>query len=76
VASVFIKRIKAKPLLWSSVSGFSGTVIFYFLEKAPFFKNIEPEFLLNSGVGFIFFGIASAVFGYFTGVLKLKYFSK
>ncbi len=74
VASVFIKRIKAKSLLWSSVSGFTGTVVFYFLEKMPFFRSIEPEFLLNSGVGFIFFGIALAITGYFLG--SFSYFEK
>lgn len=74
VASVFIKRVKATPLLWSSVAGFTGTIVFYFLEKALFFRNIEPEFLLNSGVGFIFFGIASAISGYFAG--SFPYFSK
>ena len=72
VASVFIKHVKATPLLWSSVAGFAGTIVFYFLEKAPFFRNIEPEFLLNSGVGFIFFGIASAIFGYFSGLALEK----
>ncbi len=72
VASVFIKRIKAKPLLWSSIAGFTGTTLFYFLEKAPIFRGIEPEFLLNSGVGFIFFGIVSAVSGYFAGMLFSK----
>ncbi len=72
VASVFIKRVKAKPLLWSSIAGFAGTTIFYFLEKAQFFRNIEPEFLLNSGVGFIFFGIIAAVSGYSAGLYFVK----
>ena len=57
VASVFFKRAKAKPLLWSSIGGFAGTTLFYFLEKTLFFRNLEPDFLLHSGVGFIFFGI-------------------
>ncbi len=75
VASVFIKKIKAKPLLWSSVAGFVGTVLFYFLEKAKYFMSIEPQILLDSGVGFIFFGIISAITGYgfgFTVVGKNK----
>lgn len=67
VASVFIKRIKAKPLLWSSVAGFSGTTIFYFLEKFEFFRSVEPGFLSESGVGFILYGIAAAIIGYFAG---------
>ena len=67
VASVFFKRIKSKPLLWSSVAGFAGTVFFYFLEKSAYFRSVEPEFLSESGVGFIFFGIFSAISGYFAG---------
>jgi len=69
VASVFIKKVRARPLFWSSVSGLLGTTLFYFLEKVPFFRGLEPDFLLNSGVGFIFFGILSASAGYGFGSL-------
>lgn len=70
VASVFIKGVKARPLLWSSVSGFTGTILFYFLEKSETFHSIEPAFLKDSGVGFILFGIVSAAMGYIFGSIK------
>ncbi len=69
VASVFIKRIKARPLLWSSIAGFAGTVFFYFLEKSTYFRSVEPDFLSESGVGFILYGIAAAIIGYSIGFI-------
>jgi len=68
VASVFIKRVESRPLLFSSVGGLAGTFIFYFLEKMAFFHSIEPVFLSDSGVGFILYGIFSAILGYYLGI--------
>jgi len=67
VAAVFLKRVKKHPLFLSSLFGFSGTILFYFLEKSVMFKSIEPSFLKNSGVGFILFGIISSFIGYISG---------
>ncbi len=69
VAAVFIKKVRTRAIFWSSVSGFAGTILFYFLEKSEFFRAIEPRFMSESGVGFIFLGIMAAVSGYGLGLL-------
>jgi solute:Na+ symporter, SSS family len=68
VAAVFIKKIKKNGVLWSSVSGFCGTILFYFLESGGLMKGIEPSWLQNSGLGYILWGMLIAVAGYFLAV--------
>lgn len=72
VAAVFIKKVRTRAIFWSSVSGFAGTILFYFLEKSEFFRAIEPRFMSESGVGFILYGIVSAFIGYFFGLTGKK----
>lgn len=67
VAAVFLKKVKRSPLFMSSIFGFAGTVLFYFLEKSNVFTSFEPGFLKNSQVGFILYGVASAIIGYGAG---------
>jgi Na+(H+)/acetate symporter ActP len=67
VAAVFMKKVNRKGVLWSSIFGFCGTILFYFLESEGFLKGIEPQWLLESGLGYILWGMASAAVGYGIG---------
>jgi len=68
VLSIFIKKAKTNGVFLSSVFGLFGTIIFYFLEKTHSISTIEPAWLQESQLGYIFWGIISAILGYFTGL--------
>jgi len=70
VAAVFLKRVKAGGVFWSSVFGFSGTIVFYFLESRGVLNTIEPQWLLESNLGYNLWGMFFAIIGYFTGRIK------
>ncbi|MCP4147416.1 MAG: sodium:solute symporter family protein [bacterium] len=72
VAAVFIKRVNQKGVLLSSIFGFSGTILFYFLETKGFMQAIEPAWLLASNLGYILWGMLFAVIGYLAGFLSMK----
>ncbi len=65
VAAVFIRRVNRHGVFWSSVSGFCGTILFYFLESRGLLDTIEPGWLLRSNLGYILWGMVAAVAGYF-----------
>jgi len=67
VAAVFIKKVKSGGVFWSSVFGFSGTIVFYFLESRGVLSSIEPGWLLKSNLGYILWGMCFAILGYFIG---------
>jgi Na+/proline symporter len=71
VAAVFIKKVKRKGVLYSSISGFAATVLFYFLESRGLLNFIEPRWLVESGLGYILWGIIFALLGYLLGA-KLR----
>ena len=65
VAAVFMKKVHPRGVFWSSVSGFCGTILFYFLESKGVLNSIEPVWLLDSGLGYILWGMVFAIAGYF-----------
>ena len=67
VAAVFMKKVNRKGVLWSSIFGFCGTILFYFLESGGCLNGVEPQWLLESGLGYILWGMASAAVGYGLG---------
>ncbi len=64
VAAVFLKKINRRGVFWSSLSGFCGTILFYFLETRGVLTAIEPQWLQESGLGYILWGMVFAVLGY------------
>ncbi len=67
VAAVFIPRARARGVFWSSVCGFCTTSSCYFLESRGLLRTVEPLWLVNSGLGYIFWGMLGAVLGYLIG---------
>jgi len=75
VAAVFMKKVIGRGVLWSSIFGFCGTILFYFLESKGLLNAIEPYWLLQSNLGYILWGMAAAVVGYGCGA-SIKNFSR
>lgn len=67
VAAVFMKKVIPKGVLWSSIFGFCGTILFYFLESNGLLNAVEPQWLLESNLGYILWGMGFAVIGYLSG---------
>jgi Na+/proline symporter len=64
VAAVFIKKVNGRGVFYSSLSGFVGTILFYFLETKGLLSGIEPGWLQDSGLGYILWGMLLAAAGY------------
>ena len=70
VAAVFMKKVIGRGVLWSSMFGFCGTILFYFLETNGLLNAVEPAWLLESNLGYILWGMTAAAVGYGCGALK------
>jgi SSS family solute:Na+ symporter len=70
VAAVFMKKTDPRGVLFSSIFGFCGTILFYFLESKGILTRVEPAWLQASGLGYILWGMLFAVFGYGWGATK------
>lgn len=64
VAAVFIKKVKSRGVFYSSLWGFVGTILFYFLEVKGLLRGVEPRWLQESGLGYILWGMLLAAAGY------------
>lgn len=64
VAAVFIKKVNSRGVLYSSLFGFVGTILFYFLEAKGLLIGVEPGWLQESGLGYILWGMLLAAAGY------------
>jgi SSS family solute:Na+ symporter len=74
VIMAFRPTTSTKQVQFSIILGFSGTIIFYFLESKNILINIEPAWLSNTGLGYILWGFFCGLLGLFIG--KPKLFSK
>jgi len=72
VAAVFSTRVNKRGVLFSSISGFTATILFYFLESRDILKGVEPAWLADSGLGYILWGILAAILAYFVPLLRGK----
>ncbi|MCK4762561.1 MAG: hypothetical protein KAW12_10225 [Candidatus Aminicenantes bacterium] len=70
VAAVFIKAVNKKGVFHSSICGFCATILFYFLESRGLLNFLEPVWLVESGLGYILWGIVFAALGYFLGAQR------
>jgi SSS family solute:Na+ symporter len=64
VAAVFIKKVNSCGVFYSSLWGFVGTILFYFLEAKGLLIDVEPGWLHESGLGYILWGMLLAAAGY------------
>jgi len=73
VAAVFLPWAGRRLVVFSSVAGFAGTVVAYFLESRGALAALEPAWLAATGVGFILWGAAAALAGAAVGALAGKW---
>ncbi|MFC1620126.1 sodium:solute symporter [Candidatus Neomarinimicrobiota bacterium] len=73
VAAVFIPQADRRGVLWSSIGGLAGIIAAYFLEMYGPLSSWEPQWLADTGLGFILWGILAAVIGYGSGSLVTRH---
>ena len=67
VISSFLPNTNKKQVMLSTIFGFVGTIVFYFLESKGHLAAIEPGWLVSTGVGYIVFGFLCGVVGFLIG---------
>ncbi len=67
VISVFLPNTKRIQVVLSVIFGFIGTLVFYFLESRGILSAIEPEFIASTQLGYILYGLISALLGFALG---------
>lgn len=72
VAAVFLPWATGRAVTWSAAAGFLGTFTAYFAESGGLLEAIQPTWLTDSGIGFVFWGILAAVVGCFAGQLSSR----
>ena len=70
VLAAFVPNTNKKQIALSTILGFIGTIIFYFLESRGFLNTFEPDWLISTGVGYIVFGFLCGVMGLLIGRSK------
>lgn len=69
VAAVHMPRVSSRAVLCSSLAGLSGTVFAYFMDSAGQLADWQPDWLSESGLAFIVWGLAAALAGFLGGAL-------
>jgi Na+/proline symporter len=67
VLATFLPNTNKRQIIFSSVCGFIGTIIFYFLESRGLLNTFEPDWLISTGVGYIVFGFLCSIIGFLIG---------
>ena len=67
VISSFFKSTRKLEVHLSIILGFVSTIVFYFLESRGALKELEPQFIAQTGLGYILWGFAFAVAGFGAG---------
>lgn len=69
VAAVHSPRISSRAVLFSSLLGLVGTVGAYFADSAGYLSKWQPDWLAESGLAFIVWGLLAALAGFLLGTL-------
>ncbi|MGA8263193.1 MAG: hypothetical protein WB779_01995, partial [Ignavibacteriaceae bacterium] len=64
VIASFLPNTNKRQVMFATILGFIGTIVFYFLEARGHLKTIEPNWLISTGVGYIVFGFLCGLIGF------------
>ena len=74
VIASFLPDTNKRQIMFATIIGFIGTIVFYFLEAKGHLQVIEPIWLSSTGVGYIVFGFLCGLIGFFIGKKKEAYY--
>ena len=67
MVALFRPHATARQVKAAATAGFVATVVFYFLEKYGLLASVQPEWLSQTGLGYIVWGLLSSGLGYALG---------
>ena len=67
VAAVFLSTVNIRGVTWSAFFGLFGTITAYFMQASGLLSRIQPQWLNETDLAYILWGIVIAVLGYFIG---------
>ncbi|MEK7729243.1 MAG: sodium:solute symporter family protein [candidate division KSB1 bacterium] len=70
--ALFRPQTQPRQVHAAIVAGFVGTLLFYFLEARQYLAKIEPEWLAATELGYILWGLLTALFAFFASGLRGK----
>ena len=59
--AIFLPNTKPQQVQAAIITGFIGTLLFYFLENRGYLKMIEPHWLAATGLGYILLGFLTSL---------------
>ncbi|MFQ5706747.1 MAG: sodium:solute symporter [bacterium] len=62
--ALFWPKATKKQVQASALAGFVSTLVFYFLESRGLLVALEPDWLLETGLGYILWGLAASLLGF------------
>ncbi len=57
---------------WAIIAGFAGTIVLYFLEKYNVVTPLEPDWMAQTGLGYIIGGFLLSVLGFVGGRMRIS----
>jgi len=69
-ALLFRPRATKREVQWSALLGFAGTLVFYILESHGQLAAVEPDWLTETGLGYILWGLLCGFLGFGAGMVK------
>jgi Na+/proline symporter len=70
--ALFMPNAKPRQVHAAIVVGFLGTLLFYFLEAKKYLAGLEPEWLANTELGYVLWGLLAALLAFFAGGLRTR----
>lgn len=67
VVASFHPATTARQVNAAILAGFLGTILFYFLEKYGVLTGVEPRWMAQTGLGYIFWGFLLSAVGFISG---------
>ncbi|MFQ5865924.1 MAG: sodium:solute symporter [bacterium] len=58
--AIFLPNAKTRQVQAAAVAGFLGTLLSYFMESKGLFAVIEPDWIAETGLGYILLGLAAS----------------
>jgi SSS family solute:Na+ symporter len=62
--AIFLPNVKPQQVQAAIITGFIGTLLFYFLEDNGYLKGLEPQWLAGTGLGYILWGFAASLLAF------------
>jgi len=62
--AIFLPNVKMQQVQAAVITGFAGTLLFYFLENRGHLQTFEPPWLANTGLGYILWGFIASLLAF------------